>query len=112
MSESFCTGCAFNDGVVGEQEGEALRIDTVGTVGRNVGKEQLLVAGWEKRKIVLVVVNVETPILGYCHEGLVLEGLRMRNMEVGEGAQSFQVGTQLRIAAVFLGGPDRCVDVI
>ena len=63
MSESFCTGCAFNDGVVGEEKGEALGIDAVGTVGSNIGKEQLLVAGRQKGEIVSVIVKMELPIL-------------------------------------------------
>ena len=86
VSEAFCTGCAFNDGVVGEQNGEALGADAVRTVGSNVGKKQRLVAGRKKRKIVLVVVDMEIPILSYCHEGLVLQGLYTRKTEVWERA--------------------------
>ena len=86
MSESFCTGCAFSGGVVSEEEGEALRIDALGTVSSNIGKEQLLVAGRQKGEIVLVIVKMEIPILGYCHKGLVLERLGMRKVEVGESA--------------------------
>lgn len=64
MGETFCAGCAGELGFIEEEDVEAIEIDTVGTVSGDVGEEDLLVPHGEGSEVVLIVLNVEIPVLG------------------------------------------------
>lgn len=57
----------------GEEEGlEAVEGDTIGAVAGDVGEESLLGANGEGGEVVLVILDVEIPVLGEMEEGEVL----------------------------------------